>query len=223
MMTNETLSDRLKEIRCLELPRGEEALDTDQLPTVFVPRSMVGPRNKEVLSTQIELGPYAASDSKGPVIRYLWFKHDTRHDEFVRGYFEKGNEHSLNVRALTKHLWPLWAPHNSAIGQALRSNDILWRVKAYNPIEKTVDHIEVWKDRATIDRYFRSDLLLDDGQVWSDGQRQALSQGLYECGLRIFVIDGYAVSATAANYSYEHFARRAAVKDACIIEKHPSE
>ena len=185
--------------------------------TVLVPRAMIGEENTESFTAMMGLED-AETGYTGPVIRYLWFRHATRHEDFVSGYFEKGNEHSLNIRSQTAHLADVWKPHNEAISQAMRNGDILWRVKAYNSIMHTVDHIEVWKDAETIDRYFRFTRALDNGTIWTEDQRLALSHGLYDCGIRAFVTDGQAVSLTERRSAYVHFSNRANQKDACIVE-----
>lgn len=154
-------------------------------------------------------------DGRGPwALRYVWFKHE-RNSEFLAGYFDNGNELALNLRKLTSHLSELWKPHNDALRAAAAQGDIIWRVKVLNRENASIDHVEVWKSREVLHRYFHTDL---DG-TWTDEQRSQLGQGMREAGLIIKrVSEPYPlIGRSCALAAYRRFLQRAATADSCNI------
>lgn len=183
-----------------------------------IARRMVGPKNPIAFRMMINVTSSERATEDVAVVRYLWFRHSTHHQEFVDGYFEKGNVHNINIREQTKHLVDLWKPHNAAIAQAVRHGDLLWRVKAKNPEMNTVDHIEVWRNADTIDRYFRNTIELDSDEIWTNEQRTALSNGLAECGIMVYAVDGLPITQEDSRNAYMKFVDRYRTLDSCIVE-----
>lgn len=120
-------------------------------------------------------------DGRGPwAVRYHWIRH-TRNQEFLDNYFAAdGDGLKLNLRTLTGDRQDLWKPHNQNLANAEISGDMIWRVKILNPTTQSIDHMEVWRSREVLDRYFHA----DDNPVWPPHLREELHLMLVDRGFR---------------------------------------
>jgi hypothetical protein len=156
--------------------------------------------------------------SEGWVMRYLWIQHRENNEDFVKNYFNGGNNTGLNVRKQTTHLQSQWKNHNAAFDQSAVNGDLIWRVKAYNSISQSIDYVEIWKDLETVNRIFEAESKLDNGEVWSKDQKSSLGQGVWDAG---FIVRHYrpyqSISKPCAEAAYKMFVGRYKNKDKCII------
>ena len=152
------------------------------------------------------------------VMRYLWIQHRENNEDFVNNYFNGGNNAGINVRKQTTHLQNQWKNHNEAFDQSALNGDLIWRVKAYNAISKSIDYVEIWKDLETVNSIFDSESKLDNGEVWSKNQKSLLGQGIWDAG---FIVRHYrpyqSISKSCAETAYKMFVDRYKNKDKCII------
>jgi hypothetical protein len=139
-------------------------------------------------------------------------------EDFVKNYFNGGNNTGLNVRKQTTHLQNQWKNHNAAFDQSAVNGDLIWRVKAYNVVSQSIDYIEIWKDLETVNRLFEVESKLDNGEVWSKDQKSSLGQGVWDAG---FIVRHYrpyqSISKLCAVSAYKMFVDRYKNKDKCII------
>jgi hypothetical protein len=156
--------------------------------------------------------------NKGWVMRYLWIQHRENNEDFIKNYFNGGNNTGLNVRKQTTHLQNQWKNHNAAFDQSAVNGDLIWRVKAYNSTSQSIDYIEIWKDLETVNRLFEVESKLDNGEVWSKDQKSSLGQGVWDAG---FIVRHYrpyqSISKSCAESAYKMFIDRYKNKDKCII------
>jgi hypothetical protein len=156
--------------------------------------------------------------AEGWVMRYLWIQHRENNEDFVKNYFNGGNNTGLNVRKQTTHLQNQWKNHNAAFDQSAVNGDLIWRVKAYNVVSQSIDYIEIWKDLETVNRLFEVESKLDNGEVWSKDQKSSLGQGVWDAG---FIVRHYrpyqSISKLCAVSAYKMFVDRYKNKDKCII------
>lgn len=154
----------------------------------------------------------------GWVMRYLWIQHRENNDNFVKNYFNGGNNQGLNVRKQTTHLQNQWKNHNKAFDQSAINGDLIWRVKAYNAESESIDYIEVWKDLETVKKIFDEESKLEDGEIWSDDQKKSLGQGIWDAGFIVRHFRPYQlISKSCAETAYKKFIERYRNKDGCII------
>jgi len=125
-------------------------------------------------------------DGKGSYyLRYLWINSKDSNEAFLENYFKPQEEDAdtrnapgsgpagLNLRAKTKHLKDFWKPHNDIFYEAWFNGELVWRVKALNPISLTIDYIEVWKSKEYLEEKFTTE------------NHKSLVEGILESGFII--------------------------------------
>ncbi len=155
-------------------------------------------------------------DGKGPwAVRYNWIKH-TNNEEFLANYFEEGtSELKLNLRNMTKDLAPLWKPHNDALARGEISGDMIFRIKTLNVVNRSIDHIEVWKSAEHIERTFHTDY-----PEWPDTVKAELGQKVRERGFVICPLQRPypLISRVQALNLYTGYVKKALAKEQTRIE-----
>ncbi len=155
-------------------------------------------------------------DGRGPwAVRYNWIKHDNN-EEFLANYFAAGSsELKLNLRNSTKHLAHLWKPHNDTIAKGQMSGDLIFRIKTLNHVNRSIDHIEVWKSRDIIENYFH----IDDS-IWADEDKEELETQVRAAGFIICpVLRPYPlISKSQALSIYTQYLKKAMNRDFTRIE-----
>jgi hypothetical protein len=96
--------------------------------------------------------PLFIPDDGGPwAMRYIWMKNQD--DNFLENYHNKTGT-KANVRRSTSHLEQYWIPHNCLLINQGHLGNIVWRIKTTNPLNNSIDIIEVWRSRQHLDRLF---------------------------------------------------------------------
>lgn len=172
------------------------------------------------------LPPMVVPDGQGPwALRYLWVRHRTNNDDFVKNYFNGGNNSAgtgLNLRKQTSEL-SSWKSHNAIFENAKNTGDLVWRVKVFNPHATSIDYVEVWRSPRVLAEIWggRSDSGENTG-VRPAEDVQGLKQGIYEAGfeLRWFrdAETGWPlVTKRTAMAWYKYFVDKFNARDNCII------
>lgn len=148
----------------------------------------------------VKLPPLVIPDGTGPwALRYIWVKHKTENDNFVKNYFNKGNNATgagLNLRKQTSHMKETaWNPHNNIFDTSRDNGNLVWRVKVHNHLADTIDYIEIWRSKQIIKETFgvrkgdnsNTDVPVTDSESTSELARSAeeiitLRKGLDEAG-----------------------------------------
>lgn len=172
-------------------------------------------------------------DNKGPwAVRYLWVQHATKNDEFVANYFNKGNNKDgagLNLRKQTTFMQEkAWNPHNEIFEQSRDNGNLVWRVKAANPDNNSIDYIEVWRTKKIIHQTFgakkgtgknlKTEDIGDSPLARPAEAIEELRQGLASSGFEPRVnLDMPEVHPLTAMVWYKHFMKRAQQGEQCVI------
>lgn len=108
--------------------------------------------NKFSTNRETKCIPLIEPDGIGPwTIKYSWIKNQS--PEFLKNYHTPGSTKS-NVRRSTHHLAEHWIPHNALIVNQGHLGNIVWRIKAVNEYNDSIDMIEVWRSGAIIEDLF---------------------------------------------------------------------
>lgn len=172
-------------------------------------------------------------DGRGPwAIRYLWVQHATNNDEFVSNYFNKGNNKDgagLNLRKQTTFMQQTaWNPHNEIFEQSRDNGNLIWRVKAANPDNDSIDYIECWRTKKVIHETFgakrgtgtnlKEEEVGDSPLARSAEAIEELRQGLAKSGFEPRVnLDMPEVHPLKAMLWYKHFVERSKNGEQCVI------
>jgi hypothetical protein len=158
-------------------------------------------------------------DSGGDwAIRYLWIQHRDDNETFTKNYFVQGSTQGMNIRKQTTHLQSTWKNHNAVFDQSAQNGDLIWRVKVFNPISNSIDYVEVWKNIDIIVRLFDTVAVLDDGNEWSNQEKQDLGLGIWNAGFCVRHLRPYTtISKNIAIAEYKKFVAQYKNKDNCII------
>lgn len=180
----------------------------------------------------MKLPPLVVPDGKGPwAVRYIWVKHREQNDEFVSGYFNKGNNDTgtgLNLRKQTDHMQSAWTPHNQIFETNRDNGNLIWRVKVHNPMANSIDYVEVWRSQEILHSLFspmmkpEDAVQVNDETVRTAEDQRTLRKGLYDAGFEIRGMRGRVarwpkVSEYTAMGWYKHFVKKYYAKDNCII------
>lgn len=153
-------------------------------------------------------------------IRYVFISH-RNNQQFIKNYFDKNSKSNINVRKLTAEYQDLWKYHNSVFDQSAKNKDLIWRVKILNQYEKTIDHIEIWKNKNLVNDYFLSneqDSILPDGSLWKSADKKLLSKMIYDQGfIARTIVPLISISNDLALKYYNNFLLLAKEKKQCII------
>lgn len=171
------------------------------------------------------LPPMVVPDGKGPwALRYLWVRHRTNNDDFVKNYFNGGNNSAgtgLNLRKQTSDLSE-WKSHNEIFETSKNNGNLVWRVKVFNPHANSIDYVEVWRSpKVLAEIWGKRDQAIDSG-VRSSEDVQGLKQGIYGAGFELrwfkdFQTGWPLVTKRTAMSWYKYFVDRFKNKDNCII------
>lgn len=145
-------------------------------------------------------------------LRYIWMKHRYDNNYFLKNYFNEGNQKGINVRDLTKDFKIQWNIHNEIFNQSAQNGNLVWRVKALNIKNRSIDYIEVWKNTKIIYE------LLEKNINWPEDSMNTLKKGLYDAGFSAQKwIPFPTVSREWVLSTYEIFKNKSKLKDNCII------
>lgn len=153
-------------------------------------------------------------------IRYTWIQHETDNERYVTNYFTGGVEKGLNIRAQSVHLNSYWEGFNTFMDLAIDLGYIAWRVKVFNEINRSIDYIEVWRNKQAIHNLydFRQDIVLENGYVWKKESKLSLSQGIDDVGFKKWNLASIrGISEKMAADQYKNFVAMWRKKQNCII------
>jgi hypothetical protein len=98
-----------------------------------------------------ECCPLFIADGLGPLtLRYVF----VAKQDLAANYNSGGG---TNVRRSSSNLGQYWRSHNSLIINQCHLGNIIFRIKAVNTVNNSVDMIEVWRSRDIVDRLFNSE------------------------------------------------------------------
>ena len=89
-----------------------------------------------------EYNPLITPDNAedGWAIRYLWVQHLNDNDNFYNNYFDiEKKQTGLNIRKQTADLVNDWNKHNQIFLKSHQNGDLVWRLKAANKQNKSID------------------------------------------------------------------------------------
>jgi len=158
-------------------------------------------------------------------LRYLWITHRTDNDKFVDNYFNPQGSTGLNIRKQTAEHATLWQFHNSVFEESAKDGNLIWRVKVFNKFSRSIDYIEIWKNKETVIKFFGPDTVFPGNKIsvpavpgWINTVANELGQNLYNVGFSVknwYPVQ--TVSERQAREVYEHFLSEARQKNKCII------
>ena len=100
--------------------------------------------------------PLFIPDGVGPwAVRYIWIKNSD--ENFVKNYHSNTPENKSNVRKSSSHLGKYWIPHNCLMINQGHIGNIVWRIKTGNPLNNSIDIIEVWRSANILKNIFLFD------------------------------------------------------------------
>lgn len=98
-----------------------------------------------------ECCPLFIADGLGPLaLRYVFVS-----KQDLAANYNSGS--GANVRKSSSNLAPYWRAHNSLIINQCHLGNIIFRIKAVNTMNDSVDMIEVWRSRDIVDSLFNSE------------------------------------------------------------------
>ena len=171
--------------------------------------------NKEMtaLITPDNIGPWA--------VRYLWIKNLNDNDTFYNNYFDPTlTKPGLNIRKQTTDLSGDWAAHNQIFIDSAQNGNLIWRVKIGNPVEKSIDYIEIWRSQDIVKTYFGNspDVKINDDITWTNPNRTNFLNQLRDKGFEIREWNEFPlISKKQAMLTYKEFVNLWYNKDKCII------
>lgn len=178
-----------------------------------IPYKNFGAQDSKVFHSLID------SDDEGPwAMRYLWIQHTSDNTVFYENYFNSGNNTGYNVRKQTTDLKQHWDYHNQIFDRSAQNGDLIYRIKVGNPIDKSIDYVEIWRSVDILEKYFGTyDTQIND-QVWNRDDRKQFSKELFDRGFDLRVLLPYRkISKIAALEGYRYFEYRYKNKENCII------
>ena len=180
---------------------------------------------------ECRMPPVVVADNKGPwAVRYLWCKHKTQNDEFVKNYFfanENTSEIGLNLRKRTAYMQSVWDSHNAIFDTSKDNGNLIWRVKIYNPLANSIDYIEVWRSPEVLTSLFQyipqgESIEITDSVERTNIDQSTLRANLYKEGFEIRLwLDEITywptVSPQLAMFWYWTFVKRHFAQDNCRV------
>jgi hypothetical protein len=169
-----------------------------------------------------EMTALIAPDNFGPwAIRYLWIKNLNDNDTFYNNYFDPNlTKSGLNIRKQTTDLSDDWTAHNQIFFDSAQNGNLIWRVKIGNPVEKSIDYIEIWRSQDIVKTYFGNspDVKINDDITWTNPNRTNFLNQLRDKGFEIREWDEFPlISKKQAMLTYKDFVNLWYNKDKCII------
>lgn len=146
-------------------------------------------------------------------IRYIWLKNRENNQSFVENYFSDGNQLGMNMRTITSHLVEEWKKHNQIFMTGRETGDLICRIKIFNPVNMSIDHIEVWRNVDTIVRLFEANRYKEESHL------RELGNALYDNGFSIHMWYPYpTMSREQVIEIYDKFVEMHKAKQNCKIE-----
>lgn len=161
-------------------------------------------------------------DNAGPwAVRYLWIKNLNDNDTFYNNYFDPNlTKSGLNIRKQTTDLSSDWTAHNQIFIDSAQNGNLIWRVKIGNPVDKSIDYIEIWRSQDIVKTYFGNspDVKINDEMSWTNPNRTNFLKQLRDKGFEIREWDEFPlISKKQAMLTYKEFVNLWYNKDKCII------
>ena len=183
---------------------------------IITPFKHYGEQDKKIMTPLIE------PDNMGPwALRYLWVQHNQDNDKFYNNYFDPElSQAGMNIRKQTSDLKSEWTAHNQIFFDSAANGNLVWRVKVGNPIDKSIDYIEIWRTHEIVKNYFgyAPNNTSTDNPEWQATDRKEFNRNLYEAGFDIRSWRPYAtISKELAIDYYKKFVEQHKNKDRCII------
>lgn len=158
-------------------------------------------------------------DDEGPwAMRYIWIQHTLDNKGFYENYFKSGNNTGYNVRKQTADLKQHWDHHNQIFDKSALNGDLIYRIKVGNPIDRSIDYVEIWKSIDILENYFGAHDTQIDDEIWQEKDRTVFAKELLDRGFDVRVLLPYRkISKIAALEGYRYFEDRFRNKENCII------
>jgi hypothetical protein len=170
----------------------------------------------------IEMTPLIDPDNSGPwAVRYLWVQHTQDNNKFYNNYFDPSfSQAGMNIRKQTADLKSEWAAHNQIFFDSAADGNLVWRAKVGNPVNRSIDYIEIWRSCDIVKNYFSysSSNIESKNTAWQATNREEFNRNLFEAGFDIRDWRPYtSISKELAIEYYKKFVEQHKNKDRCII------
>jgi len=183
---------------------------------IIIPRRYTDPQDNKQMKALIE------PDNTGPwALRYLWIQHRSDNNKFYDSYFDPGKKDTgFNVRKLTSDLSEDWSAHNQIFFDSAANGNLIWRVKVANPVNRSIDYIEIWKNYNIVNDLFgeQPSITINDQTTWNHENRKQFVGNLFDKGFDVREWSPFpTISKRRAMHYYIWFSGRSKKKEPCIV------
>jgi hypothetical protein len=154
------------------------------MTTLIIPKRNYGGRDDQKFHPLIS----PDDDKTGWAVRYLWIQHRHNNDTFYENYFDPEKKQTgMNVRKQTAELQKDWTAHNQIFHDSHKNGNLVWRLKVGNPISRSIDYIEIWRNADIITQYFSPKPItqISENISWPKEERLNFNKELYDAGFDI--------------------------------------
>jgi hypothetical protein len=183
---------------------------------IIIPHKHSAKQDNEEMTSLID------PDNAGPwAIRYLWIRNLNDNETFYNNYFDPTlAQAGMNIRKQSADLTNDWTAHNQIFFDSAKNGNLVWRVKVGNPINKSIDYIEIWRSQEIVKSFFGDSptVTINDNITWTNDSRVSFLEQLRDKGFDIREWTEFpTISKIQAMQYYKKFVDRWENKDSCII------
>jgi hypothetical protein len=183
---------------------------------IIVPHKHSAEQDNEEMSSLVDpdnIGPWA--------IRYLWIRNLNDNNTFYNNYFDPTlAQAGMNIRKQSADLKDDWTAHNQIFFDSAKNGNLVWRVKVGNPVNKSIDYIEIWRSQEIVKSYFGDSptVAINNNITWTNNSRVSFLEQLRDKGFDIREWTEFpTISKIQAMLYYKKFVDQWENKDRCII------
>ena len=183
---------------------------------IIVPHKHSAEQDNEEMSSLVDpdnIGPWA--------IRYLWIRNLNDNNTFYNNYFDPTlAQAGMNIRKQSADLKDDWTAHNQIFFDSAKNGNLVWRVKVGNPVNKSIDYIEIWRSQEIVKSYFGDSptVVINNNITWTNNSRVSFLEQLRDKGFDIREWTEFpTISKIQAMRYYKKFVDQWENKDRCII------
>ena len=183
---------------------------------IIIPHKHSAEQDNEEMTSLID------PDNAGPwAIRYLWIRNLNDNETFYNNYFDPTlAQAGMNIRKQSADLTNDWTAHNQIFFDSAKNGNLVWRVKVGNPINKSIDYIEIWRSQEIVKSFFGDSptVTINDNITWTNDSRVSFLEQLRDKGFDIREWTEFpTISKIQAMQYYKKFVDQWENKDSCII------
>jgi hypothetical protein len=183
---------------------------------IIIPHKHSAEQDNEEMTSLID------PDNTGPwAIRYLWIRNLNDNETFYNNYFDPTlAQAGMNIRKQSADLTNDWTAHNQIFFDSAKNGNLVWRVKVGNPINKSIDYIEIWRSQEIVKSFFGDSptVTINDNITWTNDSRVSFLEQLRDKGFDIREWTEFpTISKIQAMQYYKKFVDQWENKDSCII------